>query len=226
MTLVVYKDGVLAADSRASLLNKRSKPHTCGHCGNKENLVLDNSNKITLFNGDQPIIFKEQKIIAVAEAGATRRTGTLIALLKAGEDIEVAYNHYLAFHDATDLADSGSSSTLLIVCEHNFFTVKAIRKEKLAIEKHPLDKYQAIGSGADAANWLHALNPDLPGTVMINLVMARDESVGGMIQFVDIVNSPKELMTFMKQEPAELLGKVATAFASATKELVESQVKI
>ena len=218
MTLIVYKNGILAADTRTSVVNRKPDIYTCGHCGEKEKRVMDSGKKLHVFSADDPVYFKEQRVIAVAIAGLAKKTDALVRLLYAKQDIEDVYKHYLEFQDSPEIG----KSSLLIVCENNFFVINAINRDPLTVEKHPLDENYALGSGSSGAHWLHTLHPDLPAEIIINLVMAKERSVGGNIEFIDINKTPNEIQTFNKFNSKALLTKFVKMAKENTAEFLAS----
>lgn len=212
MTLIVYKNKQLAADTRGTLKSTHSNRsiHTCAHCGKPAKVVNDKSNKIHLFDSEF-IRFRGDQILTVATAGNSNLSNRFIKIIEEGKDLEQVYQNYLSVHG--DEEGRILSCTLLISCKHkNYLFDAGGQNNKLSITEHELDDWLYVGKSSEGAEWISRLMPNLSAAMIINLAMAVDDGVGGQIEELDLCASPRQLKTFEKKDPDRAMAAAKEIF--------------
>jgi hypothetical protein len=204
MTLIIYKNGILAADSRGtSTLTKSNNVHTCGHCGEAARLVDDSANKLTLIKPEEDIMFRGDKLRGIGRSGFRPLSERLIKIIMSKKDVEAVYNDYLLVVGKDNVTDNNAG--LLLVGEESNYLVSANAKGELSVEVCEHSKFLAIGSGVEVAEWLNLLMPTTDPAVIINMVMLKEKYVGGDIKVLDFNKENPTLMVLDKQDPKVLV---------------------
>ena len=158
MTTIVYRNRVLATDSRAT--NKDDERRRCHSCG--ENVTTrDDSTKITLELGD--IKYNDEPISAIAQCGVRGASIKAINLIKEGKDIK----QYL-----TVTKDVGGllahTFALIIITTKSVWVLSATSQTELGYreKRYELTDYVAEGSGKAA----HQLSKSNFGLIYIGAV--------------------------------------------------------
>ena len=222
MTLIVYKNGILAADSRTSITRGHGEKNTCGHCDNPIHEVSDTSEKINVFTDKEAATFRGEKVLAMTGTGSKHLIERLRTLMKTGGDLEASYVSYLAV--AGDQTDRSTSCTLLFVCAAHCYLVKVPVKGALIVTQEPRDKDIVLGSTTKAVEWISYLMKSLSATQLINVGMAMHKGIGGPIRYVEF-DAPELLVeTFAKFDPQELVDSLADIF-KVGQETIAAQTK-
>lgn len=227
MTLIVYKDGILAADTRTSATHAAIKDFSCAHCNNLSKPVRDRqaTSKIGKPRKRATGLFEGQKILAYGLAGDLEKCIAVDRLLRYGEDLKIAHEHYTKLHNPRDTQDY--SCTALLVCSDNVFVVNIPARGVLKIDKQPRSAFVTIGSGRQGAQWINHLLPKLSAVNIINLVMAKDMSVGGEIDYWHVDSEEDFVIPHkaVKGDPKEMLEKIQLAFLVGSKIIQEKESK-
>jgi hypothetical protein len=224
MTLIVYKNNMLAADTRGTFSHShRESGETCAHCGEVAQVVDDKGNKITFPSPDKDLKFRGSKILAIGQAGNRSLSKRLVALIMEGKDLEEAYRNHMAFHGPA--AEHSQTSSFLICCEDANYVVRIPKKGNLEVEKGAKDGFVAIGACPDVADWLNTLMPDASAAAIINLVMAKDKSVGGLIHEINLAVTPLKLNVYEKKDPARLLTGAVEIFKTGKEAVRANEIK-
>lgn len=222
MTLVVYKNKMLAADTRASLsATLFDNNDKCSSCGKDAHVVDDTAKKIMLPPSDKEIKFRGSRVLAVGQAGNQALSIRLRDALMAGEDIEEIYRHYQIIHGPS--AENKVTSSFLICCDDVNYGVRIPSKGKLEVSKFTLDKIAAIGSDLKVVEWLDVLVPTSTASTLINLVMAKNKSVGGPVHEVNLADTAPEVKVVETKEPQALLARFVEMFDMGLKAYVAKE---
>jgi ATP-dependent protease HslVU (ClpYQ) peptidase subunit len=225
MTLVVYKNNMLAADTRATHNCTSTRNNTCAHCGEKAISVNDNKLKIHVFVGKREINFREDKLLAMASAGEAELINRIQRMIGYGKNIEEAYKNYLDIHGQHN--DNKTTCTSILVGVNKNYILQIPKRGDLVVEEKSKDEFLAIGSGSHSAQWINKLLPYLDASAIINLAMHDDLSVGGNIQRIDFTQPVTEQMfaTAEKLDPQSLLDAMVKVFQRGRDAMIEDQNK-
>lgn len=194
MTVIIYKDGQLAADSRESTRLIEHKNCHCIKCGAsvEEGVVCDIVEKIQVVPKDKVYMFHNTRVLAYAGSGDTHSIAKLQKVIENGWDIIQAYQHFNALSTS-----NMKSCRLLLVGEHDNRIVK-ISEEGLSSVTYLKTQTLQIGSGEwEAKFYRHITEDRLTASEYIHLVKDLDDSVGGNIRFVNIDGTNvSEIKTF------------------------------
>lgn len=212
MTLVVYKNNVLAADARATVSGSIFDPDDkCVNCGADAHLVDDTAMKITVVPNGKDIQFNGSKVLAVGQAGAQELSKRLVAALLEGKDIKQIYEGYQVIQGPME---SKYTSALLICCEDVNYTVRMPPKGNLLIKKLSKGKMACIGTDLKAVEWINELLPDdTSASAIISLTMLKNKGIGGPINEVNLSATPLKITAVKKKDSQELLREIKTIFA-------------
>jgi hypothetical protein len=224
MTLIVYKDGVLAADTRATHHCSSHNDTNCAHCGKKATAVNDTEQKISLTVGRKAIAtFRGEKVLVMASAGHVGWLNRIQRIISSGKNLEEVFENYLSVNGTNSERD-GNCMTVLI-CETSNYSIRVPRKGSLVVEKVEKDKFILIGSGAEAASWINRLLPHLTAPQIVNLAMHKEVSVGGEIDFVDLSKQELVIERHGKLEPQSMLDAMVSTFKRGREALIEDNKK-
>jgi hypothetical protein len=203
VTLIIYKNNTLAADTRGTLQDPHA-PHglKCAHCNEPAFDVIDNSDKLVLIPVDKEIRFQGSKVLAIGQAGNRELTKRLINLVLKGDDLQDAFRAYAAFHGNTEHRVTGS---LLFCTVDGPYMFDMQKKGAPIIKKYAKGDFITMGSARHVAEWLNALIPDASASHLINLVMARDKTVGGIIHEIDLTAPTLEIKKPNMKDPKSVL---------------------
>jgi hypothetical protein len=177
MTTVAYDGKTLAADSRATY---QGDNHTCVNCAHEGPARKEDATKLTLMTG--MVKFRDEKVLAVGQAGSQVLSRDLIKVLQSGEDLEQTYKHFRMF-GARAVANK---SSLIIVTVKSVYVVKA--EEKMDVKKYTRNELVSIGSGKVGA--LMSMNMmGRTAAAAVTDVKQFDEATGGPVFVVDLTKS-------------------------------------
>lgn len=216
MTLIVYKDGILAGDSRSSATIVSVKDFSCAHCNAESKPVHDCgvTSKVEMprsrYSESDAGKFEGQKILAYGLSGDSMKCKAVAKILRFNHDLAEAHRNYLALRNPRE--EGYYSCTALLVCEHNVFVIEIPAKGSLKVEQRSHEEFTAIGSGSGGARWINHLLPDFNAVNIINLVMAKDITVGGDINYIEVFSEKPEIKKGVKGDPKEMLELIQQAF--------------
>jgi len=224
MTLIVYKDGILAADTRATHRCGAQHETNCAHCGKGATAVNDNKQKITLLSQRKTsVMFRGEKVNAVASSGSVHLINRIQRIITSGKDLEAVYENYLSVFGANE--EQNGSSTTVLICETHNYVVQAPRKGELEVEQIEKDKFITIGSGTDGAVWVKTLHPHLSAPSIINVVMHKSVGVGGEIDFIDFSKPELSIERQPKYDPKSIINGLIEVFQRGKEAMVAEQKK-
>lgn len=220
MTLIVFKDNVLAGDSRSTRsmpADVGGDPYTCGHCSKPASVVRDATDKLVLLRSKHKPAFRGDKILAFAAAGETSIIANMRSIIRYGKNIEEVYENYRSIHGTFE--ENKTTCTMLLVCENKNYTVRIPRKGKLIVKEYDKKDFIAIGSGQVAAQWINRLIPNIPAPLIINMVMIEgvDVGVGGDIRQIDFNDAAPSATPTTKYDPQFLVDMANKAFIEGEK---------
>lgn len=157
MTTIVYKDGILAADTRTSRTSYNSN-FCCLSCGTPtERTVRDDAIKILYTKSKEKYlecVFRQEHIRAAGFAGNATWCTQMRHMLKNGEDIEKFNKNMKACLKYSEDNESdnprGMMGTSIIVTENQVYLIRFNEyKAEKKVQIFPLDTKEvlAIGSG-------------------------------------------------------------------------------
>lgn len=176
MTTVVYRNRVLATDSRTT--NKDDERRRCHSCGDNVT-IRDDSTKITLEFGNNT--YNGEQILAIAQCGVRGASIKAISLIKEGKDIK----QYL-----TMTKDVGGflahTFSLIIVTTKNVWVLSSSSQAERGYreKRYELTDYVAEGSGKAAAKLAMAVF-DADAVNAVRAASLVDPSSGGDIKSVE-----------------------------------------
>lgn len=228
MTLVVYKNKKLAADTRTTHSCSTHVGQKCAHCGEDASAVNDGAIKIYRTNAKHQPKFRDDEIVAYGSAGDVAFIDKIRPILRRGSmNLEDAFNMYKAINPRArhGSRENTQSCTFLLVGKKLVYRVRMSTGNQFDVDDFPLDGFVAIGSGTTAAGWINRLVPTLDADSIINLVMAHGTDVGGNIDVIDLTK-PEEILTerAIKQDPKTMLISITEVFAVGAKTLSD-QIK-
>jgi hypothetical protein len=224
MTLVVYKDGVLAADSRGTVMGDIFDEHDrCAHCGEEAHIVNDTGNKITLAPADKEIKFRGSKVLAIGQAGNKMLSQRIVGMIMKGKDLEEMFANYIAFH--TTHHDHRQTSSFLFCCEKENYTVHMPKKGNLVIERHELGKVIGIGANVKVAEWFSEVIPSATPSHLINLIMAKNKGIGGPVLEVDLKQAERKIQKVEIKDPTALMKEITNIFTIGIEAKVAAEKK-
>lgn len=189
MTTIIYKNGILASDTRSSFNTQAATDGaSCRTCGSKHDAVKDDSQKIRLgFTGQ---LWKGEKIIAVSGCGNATEMDKVIECLRKSEDIITMMRGAQQF-----ATNQKFGYELIIVTEKNIHVVDPWAKE-IKQDVYGFDSVLAWGSGAAAARFVEkAFNAT--AIQAINAAIFHDKGSGGSIQAFDVrPGKSKDMVTY------------------------------
>ena len=197
MTLIVYKPGVLAADSRmSSRLSDARECTTCPNCNEKaEMLVTDDRDKIVLIDKNKEYRFLEDRIKAYACSGSVKVSDIVKKLIDDGEDIVETFKAFTKFN----LDTAYPVSTILMVGE-KFIYRFYLSGKGIRVVKSSLEKTVMTGGGKEGAGWIEHLTGGILSPMdLIVHVKAKDDSVGGPVKYVRFDEEQLKIRTLEKE---------------------------
>lgn len=218
MTLVVYKNHVIAADSRGSVTNNIPKG-SCAHCSNEVGrIVNDAKDKIKVSLTDD-INYRGSKVLAIAGSGSSSFTAGMKTELLKGSDIESLFTLHCRL-----LGDSPpATASLLIVTESNVFVLRTYDPEgrsrtkirKYHITTHELNETVMIGGGREQGEVIDNITGKLlhPAEI-IELVKESNQSVGGPVFYHNLKHNRVDQHKFDPQTARFTKSKILEAIES------------
>jgi hypothetical protein len=227
MTLVVYKNGILATDSRRTHVCSRSHTNKCAYCEKPAVSVKDDADKLFVVRKKGSIKFRNVTILAYACAGDVEMINRIKGVLRLHDDLEAVYKSYLAIH-GTHTKNERTCTVMLIGVEHNFI-VRIPEQGSLDVKVFEKDKFLAIGSGTQGARWINKLMPEAWAPLIINMVMEDDVGVGGTISYVDLNEEIEEgslrpVMLHVPNDPKTMIERANKVFSMG--EAVEAENEV
>lgn len=203
MTTVVYHNGILAADSLATVkLLDKDKPeigYACRHCG-KPMSGHRTACKIHLFKS--PHFFRFEKILAAAGAGPAAEIERHMKIISNTGDYWTALKHYSMFGNAAfDL------SMILVTDKsvYELFTYKETKDNtgflEPSVREIGKNGTTAIGSGwQNAITAITAYNETATRAIYIASLVDKENTGGDVVNYVDFNNPKPEIKAITMQE--------------------------
>lgn len=216
MTLVIYKNNTLAADSRSTIGRNQHESNTkCGHCGKDAHLVDDSKGKIVVASKNKAVNFREDRLIALAGSGNTSVIKKLQDVIMSGKDVEEVYQNFLLL-STRDL----ELAALMLICEkQNYILRVGSEPRKLTVKIHEKSETIMIGAGRYPARSLdHVSGNVLSPMELITLAMGTEDGVGGPVRYVDIIdNQAADIKIFDPEASNVSVDNIKAAFAGIKK---------
>ncbi len=204
MTTIIYKNGIMASDTRTTARTSvHSKVH-CLHCGEKE-CGYDTTVKIVApFGDEEKAKFRGEPIYAMAFSGTVSWGDSMIEMLSQGEDVE-AFNNRAAKALGTSPSQTGSVMIATTTSVYIYCPYRQHRDEK--VRQYPLDtpKVLTLGSGGRYA-YAAATAGKLSAVEAVGAAGQCDKSTSLVVKWVDCKDhSKKEIQTtdFTGQVPLD-----------------------
>lgn len=197
MTLIVYKPGMLAADSRMSSKHTEGKECiSCPKCNEKTSMLInDDRNKITIIPKNKKYIFEDDRILAYSAAGNVRVSTIMKKIIDAGEDLKEVVEAFIKFN-----IDSDYPFAVVFMVGEKFTYRVSVSGKGFRIVKNELYDPIAIGSGKEGADWVEHITGGILSPIdLIVLVKTLDNSVGGAVTYVDLTSAELKIET-VKEE--------------------------
>jgi hypothetical protein len=222
MTLVVYKNNILAADTRTSTRTLAHHKNHCAHCGGANKPVNDDTNKIMLVRSrdeNKKSTFRGDTILAFAGAGNCDLLGRIKRIIRMCWNLEEMYTSYMMIHGSAE--EKKHTCTVILICEKKNYVIVLPKVGGLEVTEHTRDEFLAIGSGSHSAKWINNLLPTANAPYIVNMAMYKDTSVGGDIHFADFNTRPLNISTATKQDPKFLIEQASKAFLLGEAEMLK-----
>lgn len=215
MTLVVFKNGILATDSRRTHECAHNIGNKCAHCNKRATSVNDDANKLNLVQGRHEFKIRGEKILVYASSGSVSMIGRIRTIVRRGLDIEEVFRNFVLVHGThTKIEDT---CTTLFVGETHNFVMRMRPQGQPSFDVYEKDKFIAIGSGTQGARWINKLMPTTWAPLIINMVMEDDIGVGGTINYVDFTEKQEEgkqrlISMYMPNDPKDMIERANKIF--------------
>lgn len=187
MTLVVFKNGVLAADSRSgtTLRSPTTANACCPKCEERiDKVVKDEKVKIRLLN-NKNYKFRGDIIRAYAAAGNVPQIDRFNDLIDAGKDIDESFEVFKLLYTGSDAV----VVSLILVGTDHLWTIRfslGSRRANMEVTKTNFQPYVSIGSGGTGASWInHFAGGSITAQEVVMLVKQNEHTVGGSIHYVN-----------------------------------------
>lgn len=174
MTTIIYKDGVLAADTRRTSTAKNALTK-CNNCGVPGDHAVDTVSKL---HASRLAVFRGEVVRVFGGSGKVTMLNWARDLLLKGEDIESIYTGSFKLHGKR-FDDSFSLIILTDVANYIF----RIRDGAPSVTKYAKTTTIAIGSGQGAA-LLCAKAFDFDALGSLQGAAFQDDATGGFTQWV------------------------------------------
>lgn len=216
MTLVIYKNNIIAADSRGTIKMERVQGN-CVHCDTPvEKAVNHDKNKIRLITKE--IQYRGSKVLAVAGSGNAGFTTAMINFLIDGEDIHRIFKQHCSLLKEEPLTAAFLIVTVDEVHILRTYNPKETSKRRIRdffAESFKRHETAMIGSGAYEARILDKFtNSELSATELIELTKEHNDSVGGNIYFHDFTAGVPDLTKFNSAATRFTKSKIVDAIKS------------
>lgn len=198
MTTIIYKDGILAADTQRTLASTRKAQHRCLECNKPVDLIQDAAKIKIGFNTK----FNNEKILAVGTAGSVGSSGKAVELLQQGEDIIAIYTAVKKLGGAHSPPHFG----LLIVTDRHIWNFSN-RPEAVVVTKYKKDEVVGIGSGSDIAIFSSRVL-ETSAVDSVYAAMLEDKHTGGSVTYVDCTKTKLKIDTSPEIEQAVFLERL------------------
>jgi hypothetical protein len=208
MTTVVYHNGVLAADSRTTFINKRSLAgHVCIKC---DSLVKERANDKTMKIQLVDYLNREfdgERILALGVSGDAAASGIYSEAFKNTVDFAAAFKDHCQFLPAN--AGKPSCRLMLVGVRHVFvINFGESDKSGLAVSKYGRDELVCIGSGTPAARAVISVYGNDIFTAM-SVANAADDYTGGEVNHIDFNQNKLTIETSPFKDITSLTGSFA-----------------
>lgn len=194
MTTIVYANGVLAGDSRATSTGDM-KRH-CLKCGEAMHYTIDEPTKNlghkVQANFSPGFSYHGAPVRAIARSGHIGASDHAIQMLKKGKDIDQIYHTFVEFGRKV-IPDQETFALVIITTEKLWLFHFSAKSSSLTIKEHSLQESFAHGSGGQAARMLMKLCPQAPAVEVLKAVMREDEYTGGAVVWVDTGSETAEV---------------------------------
>jgi len=207
MTLIVYKDGILAGDTRTSISRATPEPTTCGHCDKETHMVNDQGSKLSLFRTTTKAVFRGEKVLAMGGAGRSPFIKRLTNLIRLGGDLEASYKGYIDIMGES--FERGFACSLLLVCFEHCYVVEANDKGALIVTQHDRSESLAIGSQLHTVKWMNHIMKSITAIQIVNATMAMAKNIGGEIHYIDFNKPVLTSEIAPKVNPMEIVDNLA-----------------
>lgn len=208
MTLIVFKKNILAADTRTTHMCSAQRNNVCAHCGKGASSVNEKAKKVHI--AKEGTKFRNDVILAHAAAGDVELINRIRDVLDNKFDIEQIFAGYLAIH-GMNTRNSDGCSFLLIGEKKNYTFTISTNGGKLRVIEYTKEQEVFIGSARVAARWVNEIT-QASAMSIINIVMAKDDSIGGEIDYVDFRAEKPEVKRYDKKDPAMVLSVASQAY--------------
>lgn len=212
MTLIVYKNRQLAADTRTRHSCAHTRDTTCGHCGEKAVAVKDNRRKLSLARSNEktPAMFRGEKVLAVSGAGCVPLIDRYKRVLLSGQNLEEVHKSYLSLYGHNTINDD--TCTILVIGENSNHIIDVRPSGDLLITQHDQDQFLVLGSGSTAAKWINHLMPWMNADDIVNMAMEDNVGVGGNIHRIDFTKEKLIIEERDPMPPKEMIGAVVAIY--------------
>lgn len=178
MTTIVFDSKILAADSqRSRSTGTGDHARHCPSCKEEIHMTAGFVEKLRV--PSKPVKFRDERIIAVATAGAVNVTAPVAHALFAGLDLEPSFALIKAsFTEASGMP----GGTVVILTKTKFYEIKSTQKQGFTIKEITKFPYTA-GTGSQVAR----VGMDMLGlnaAQAVQLARQYDKATGGEVRYI------------------------------------------
>lgn len=214
MTLVVYKNNELAADSRGSTEIERSDGH-CAKCSAPVNKVVVNNKEKIKLPQEVEVKYMGETILAVGKAGNAHFTTSMINYLYAGKDIHEIFGQHSSLIMGEPLGAVImiiTSSKVIVLRSYNPAGPNKKKMRDFHTQTFNRNETVMIGSGAVEGRVIDKMTGGLlSAKEIIELTKEHNDSVGGDVKFHDFTESKKCIRLFMSDKTRFTKAKILEA---------------
>lgn len=206
MTLIIYKNNVLATDSRKTMTVVEKNNKCCIKCNHPANIGVDDTiNKIVAVPKHSNIKFRNSKILAIGGSGDSPLILLFQRHLINGRNIESMFENYCALTTTPP-----KIASILIVTEKNVFVLRTYDPDESSDAKKRIRNFfistssrtdtVMIGSGRGDARAIDIYSDKvLSGPELIYHVKLMNDTVGGPIKFVTFKDNQASLVNTLSE---------------------------
>lgn len=217
MTLVVYKNNELAADSRGSTEIERTDGH-CAKCSAPVNKVVVNNKEKIKLPQDVEVKYMGETVLATGKAGNAHFTTSMINYLFAGKDIHEIYGQHTSLIMGEPLGAVimiVTSDKVIVLRSYNPTGPSKRKMRDFHIQTFGRNETVMIGSGATEGRVIDKLTGGLlSAKEIIELTKEHNDSVGGDVKFHDFTETKKCMRKFVPENTRFTKSKILEAIKS------------
>lgn len=209
MTTIVYHDGVIAADTRAT--KRVEAGYSCLDGPDADiRLVNNKCGKIRTYLPRHEVFYNKESVRAIGCAGSSLSISKMMQLVRHNQ---VGIEKVFSVMRALKIGSSLSSFTMLIVTDQHAYVIHHLDHDAghPIVTTYSLDDTVVIGSGGMAAKGVITLL-DLSAAEGVAAAMLCDKSTGGDIHWYSLADTRESGQIHMSELGLEVFKQSHTLF--------------